>query len=92
MTRQQTQQDPGSPKILILRIEQIDLRLPALDKTVHHDATGVHVLLHLVGRFGELVPVEVGREVLQVAAAEVVGEGDQRVELVLGQLLLGGMD
>lgn len=47
----------------------------------------MNVFLHLRGRLGELVRVEIRGQFLQIAAAEVVGEGHERVELVLGQLL-----
>lgn len=47
----------------------------------------MYVFLHLRGRFRERVRVEIRGQVLQIAAAEVVGEGDKSVELVLGQLV-----
>lgn len=60
--------------------------MPALDEPVLNLAARADVFVHLGGRLGEVVRVEVGGQVLQVAAAEVVGEGHQSVELVLGQL------
>lgn len=61
--------------------------MPSLNEAVQGLPARFHVLLHLISRFGELVRVEVGGQVLEIAAAEVVGEGYKSVELVLGQLL-----
>lgn len=68
------------------RVEEIHLRLPPPHQPLKDVATGIHVLLHLHRGAREIVGVERLCDVGQISAAEVEGEADQSVELVLVDL------
>lgn len=44
------------------------------------------ILLHGARRAGEIVLVEIHRDILQIATAKVIRKGDEGIELVLIQL------
>lgn len=69
------------------RIKQLNLLPSPRHQPLQHLPSGVGVLLHGVRGAREIVAVQVGGDVGEVAAAEVVGEAHEGVELVLSELV-----
>ena len=69
-----------------LGVEQFHLRIPPSNQAGQYVAARMNVLLHVRGRTGKVVLVQIVCDLPQVAAAEVEGETDEGVELILIEL------
>lgn len=82
-------------KILRLKsflVEQGNLLVPPPHKTLQPLASSIDIQLHLSSETSKVPTIEKGRDVIEIAAAEIEGEADTGVELVLVQLLASQSD